>query len=76
MESLMVFEISILKYIYENHLFNRVDKGEKASSVPWKTTEFHKQRISNDEKKFQSDQYLEETSTARHKTAHHREFES
>lgn len=72
----MVFEISILKFIYENHLFNQVDKRERPKCVAWKTTEFHKQGILNDKKKIQSDQYLEETSTVRHKTAHHREFES
>lgn len=76
MESLMGFETDILKFIYENHLFNQVDEREKTNSVPRKTTEFRKQRILNDEKKFQSDQYLEETTTVRHKTAHHREFES
>lgn len=72
----MVLEVNILKFIYENDLFNQIDKREKTNSVPWKTTEFHKQGILNDEKKYESDQYLEETSTVRHKTAHHREFES
>lgn len=72
----MVFETSVLKFVYENDPFNQVDKREKRNSAPWKTAEFRKQGILNDEKKLQSDRYLEETTTVRHKTAHHREFES
>lgn len=61
----MAFEMSVLKF-----------DNKKTKSAPRKTTEFRKQGILNDEKKLQSDRYLEETTTVRHKTAHHREFES